>query len=359
VSVARRLFRLRRSAKRPGSPPGTLVHSGEKKLEEVRLSLIDYDTTQIEEKTLSDVTEALPFKESPTVTWINIDGLHDTSVIERIGKEFDIHPLVLEDILSTQQRPKMEDYENYLYLVLRMIQFDEETQQAQDEQLSVIVGSNYVISFQEQAGDVFDPIRERLRNEKGRIRKMGPDYLTYALIDAIVDHYFTALENYGDVIAEIEEDLFQDREDEPMARIHSLKQEMIYLRKSIWPLREVLSQLSRGESKVFDKDTLIFLRDVYAHTIQVIDTVETYRDLLSGLLDLYLSTLSNRMNEVMKVLTIIATLFIPLTFIAGVYGMNFKYMPELEWRWSYPIVWLVMIVVSAVMLIYFRRKKWL
>jgi len=357
--VARRLFRLRRSVKKPGSPPGTLVHSGEKKLEEVRISLIDYNTAHVEEKTLKSMSEALPFKESSTVTWINIDGLHDTSVIESIGKEFDVHPLVLEDILSTQQRPKMEDYDNYLYLVLRMIQFDEETKQAQDEQLSLIVGSNYVISFQEQTGDVFDPIRERLRNEKGRIRKMGTDYLTYALIDAIVDHYFTTLENYGDVIAEIEEDLFHDREDDPMGRIHGLKQEMIYLRKSIWPLREVLSQLSRGESKVFKKDTLIYLRDVYDHTIQIIDTVETYRDLLSGLLDLYLSSLSNRMNEVMKVLTIIATLFIPLTFIAGVYGMNFKYMPELEWRWSYPIVWLVMIVVSALMLIYFRRKKWL
>lgn len=188
---------------------------------------------------------------------------------------------------------------------------------------------------------------------------MGPDYLAYALIDAIVDHYFTTLENYGDIIAEIEEELFEDHQNDPMGKIHQLKQEMIYLRKSIWPLRELLNQISRGESDLFEKETLIFIRDVYDHTIQVIDTVETYRDLLSGLLDLYLSTLSNRMNEVMKVLTIIATLFIPLTFIAGVYGMNFEYMPELHWRWSYPIVWLVMISISVLMLIYFRRKKWL
>lgn len=357
--MAHRLFRMRRIGKKPGSPPGLLVHSGEIKQGKIRISLIDYDQTQIQEKTLENVSEAFPFKDKTTVTWINIDGLHDISVIERIGAEFDIHPLVLEDILSTQQRPKVEDYDSYLYLVIRMIRFEDGLEQIRDEQLSFIVGSNYVISFQEQVGDVFDPIRDRLRNEKGRVRRMGADYLAYAILDAIVDHYFITLERYGDVIGKLEEEIFQNPEDDPMSRLHSMKQEMIFLRKSTWPVREILNKLTRGESALIGKTTMVYLRDVYDHTIQVIDTIETYRDLLSGLLDLYLSSLSNRMNEVMKVLTIIATIFIPLTFIAGIYGMNFRYMPELDWKWSYPIVWLVMIFIGMIMLIYFRRKKWL
>jgi len=233
-----------------------------------------------------------------------------------------------------------------------------EKQLVQSEQVSVVVGCKFVLSFQESIGDVFEPIRDRIRNAKGRIRKMDSDYLAYALLDAVVDGYFSVLETIGDTIESIEERLAKEPTEAILRQIHSLKREMIFLRKSVWPLRELISNLQRSESGLIAQSTGVFLRDVYDHTIQVIDTVESFRDIVSGMLDLYLSSISNRMNAVMKVLTIIATIFIPLTFVAGIYGMNFKYMPELEWRWSYALIWLVMIVIAGGMVIYFRKKKW-
>ena len=293
------------------------------------------------------------------MTWINIDGIHEVNIIEKIGKHFDLHPLIMEDIVNTEQRPKMEDFGHYVYVVLRMLYFDEEAHEVKGEQVSLILGENFVISFQEKEGDIFNPIRERIRNNKGRIRKMGADYLAYSLLDTIVDNYFTILEKLGDRIEEMEERLVSDPRPETLQEIHKLKREMIFLRKSVWPLREVINGLERGESSLVHKASRIYLRDVYDHTIQVIDTVETFRDMLSGMHDTYLSSISNRMNEIMKVLTIIATIFIPLTFIAGIYGMNFKFMPELEWRWAYFIVWLVIVIVAISMIFFFRRKKWL
>jgi magnesium transporter len=253
----------------------------------------------------------------------------------------------------------MEDFGDYIFAVLKMLQYNEEDKETQVEQISLILGSNWVISFQENAGDLFDPIRERLRTDKGRIRKMGADYLVYALIDAVVDNYFVVLERIGERIEEIEEEIVTNPSPVTLQAIHNLKRQVILLRKSVWPLREAISRLERWESKLIKRSTDIFLRDVYDHTIQVIDAVETYRDMLSGMLDIYMSSVSNRMNEVMKVLTIIATIFIPLTLVAGIYGMNFRYMPELEWVWSYPFVLLIMLAVGIVMLIYFRRRKWL
>ena len=261
--------------------------------------------------------------------------------------------------MNTGQRPKMEDFGDYLFIVLKMLHYDKEEDETKTEQVSLILSSNYVISFQESEGDVFDPIRERIRSDRGRIRKMGVDYLAYSLIDAIVDNYFMVLEKIGEKIEDIEDELVRNPTPEVLHTIHRLKRELIFLRKSVWPLREVISRLERWESPLIDKSIDIYLRDVYDHTIQVIDALETFRDMLSGMLDIYLSSLSNRMNEVMKVLTIIATIFIPLTFIAGIYGMNFKYMPELDSPWGYPLVYIVMLAVSAVMLVYFRRKRWL
>jgi magnesium transporter len=348
----------RHSKKKAGSPPGTLVHIGEKKAESVRITYIDYDEQNIEEKQVTDIKECFPFKATPTVTWINIDGIHDVDIIEKVGKHFDLHPLILEDILNTTQRPKFEDYDSHLFVVLKMLTSAGEKQLVQSEQVSMVVGRNFVISFQESIGDVFEPIRDRIRNSKGRIRKMGADYLAYALLDAIVDGYFSVLETIGDTIESMEERLAKDPTEAILRQIHSLKREMIFLRKSIWPLRELISNLQRSESGLIAQSTDVFLRDVYDHTIQVIDTVESFRDIVSGMLDLYLSSISNKMNAVMKVLTIIATIFIPLTFVAGIYGMNFKYMPELEWRWSYAVVWLVMIVIAVGMIKYFRNKKW-
>jgi len=335
------------------------MYVGEKKIDRVRIRIIDYDEAQFQEKEAKTVEECFPFKDKPTVTWINIDGVHQVDIIEKIGNHFNIHPLVLEDIVNTGQRPKMEDFVNYIFVILKMLYYDEKINETKAEQISLILGSNFVISFQENEGDVFDPIRERIRSDRGRIRKMGADYLAYALIDTIVDNYFIILEKLGEKIEDIEDELVTNPALETLQTIHSLKREMIFLRKSVWPLREVISRLERWESPLIDKSLNIYLRDVYDHTIQVIDSIETFRDMLSGLLDIYLSSVSNRMNEIMKVLTIIATIAIPLTVITGIYGMNFQFMPELQLQWSYPLVLLAMLTLGILMIRYFRRKKWI
>ncbi|MDP8214415.1 MAG: magnesium/cobalt transporter CorA [Candidatus Euphemobacter frigidus] len=350
---------IKKRYKAAGLPPGTPVYIGEEKAEKVRISVIDYDESQFQEKEVESVEECLPFKDIPTVTWINIDGLHQTEIIEKIGKHFGLHPLVIEDIVNTGQRPKVEDFGEYIFVVLKMLGYDDKKTEVTSEQVSLVLGSNFVISFQEKLGDVFETIRSRIREGKGRIRKMGVDYLTYALVDSVVDYYFFILEKLGDKIEEVEEELVSDPKPETLQMIHSLKRELLFIRKSVWPLREVISGLQRGEYSLISDATVIYFRDVYDHTIQVIDTVETFRDMVSGMLDTYLSSISNRMNEVMKVLTIIATIFIPLTFIVGIYGMNFEFMPELKWHWSYPAVWLVMIGVFIGMIVYFKKKKWL
>ena len=357
MAMKKRIIKKRSS--KAGLPPGTLMYVGEKKVETVRITYIDYDEKNFDEKQVSNVEDCFAFKTTPTVTWINIDGLHDVEIIEKLGKHFELHPLVLEDILHTGQRPKCEDYEKYIFIVLTMLGYNDDHQTVETEQVSIVLGSNFVISFQERIGDVFEQIRDRLRNAKGRIRKMGPDYLSYSLIDAIVDSYFSILEKMGEKIEFLEEELVTDPTEQTLQQIHRLKREMIILRKSVWPLREVISGLQRTESALIKEPTSLYLRDVYDHTIQIIDTIESFRDMVSGMVDLYLSSLSNKMNSVMKVLTIIATIFIPLTFIAGIYGMNFKYMPELELRWGYGIALLAMVIVTVIMLIYFRRKKWL
>ena len=321
--------------------------------------MINYDSTNFQERPVNTIEEAFSFKDEASVTWLNIDGVHKPEIIEQVGTHFGLHPLVLEDIANTGQRPKMEDFDDYIYVVLKMLRFDAKENETKAEQVSIILGLDFVISFQEREGDVFDTVRERLRNNKGRIRKMGADYLTYALIDAIVDHYFVILENLGETIEDIEDKLVTNPSRETLRTIHDLKREMIFLRKSVWPLREVISRLERSESALINKSTCVYLRDVYDHTIQVMDAVETFRDMLSGMLDIYLSSVSNRMNEVMKVLTVIATIFIPLTFLAGIYGMNFRYMPELEQAWSYPVVLTVMFIIAIMMVFYFRRKKWI
>jgi len=348
-----------RRSRKAGLPPGSLVHIGEKKAERTKITVIDYDEKAFEEKTAETVEGCFPFKETSTVTWINVDGVHDADIIGRIGQHFGIHPLILEDIMTTAQRPKMEDMGDYIYIVVRMLSYHSKKKEVQSEQVSLILGPNFVISFQEGGGDVFDPVRDRIRTGKGRLRRMGPDYLAYSLIDAVVDHYFIILENLGERVEVLEEELVSNPRRETLQALHFLKREMIYLRKSVWPLREVIGGLERAESELIQETTGIFFRDVYDHTIQVIDTVETYRDMLSGMLDIYLSSISNRMNEVMKVLTIIATIFIPLTFIAGIYGMNFRFMPELEWRWGYFAVLALMLGIGVWMVFYFRRKKWL
>jgi len=341
---------FRKRSEKGGLPPGTLVHIGERKAEKVRITTINYDETQFQEKEVETIEECFSFKDTPAVTWINIGGIHQLDTIEKIGKHFNIHSLVLEDIANTEQHPKMEDFDDYIFLILKMLCFEEDTNVVNAEQIGLILGSNFVISLEEGEEDVFKPVRERIRNGKGRIRKLGPDYLAYALMDVIVDSYFPILERIGDVMEDLEEDLLDEPRPETMRTIHSLKGEMLLFRKSVWPLREVINSMERGESVLTRESTGI---------IHVIDTIETFRDLLSELLDLYISSVSNKMNEIMKVLTIIATIFIPLTFITGVYGMNFRYMPELEWRFGYHMALLAMLIIGGGMVIYVRKRRWL
>ncbi|MBW2560666.1 MAG: magnesium/cobalt transporter CorA [Deltaproteobacteria bacterium] len=350
---------FKKMSHKTGLPPGTLVHIGERKAEEVKITIMDYDQTAFREKEVQTIEGCFPFKETPAVAWINIDGLHQVDIIQKIGDHFGIHALIQEDILHTGQRPKMEDFDTYILVILKTLYYDDEASTVRTEQISIILGSNFVISFQEMAGDVFNPLRDRIRNGKGRIRRMGADYLAYALLDSVVDHYFILLEKCGERIEMLEEALAENLQPQTLHDIHNLKQEIIFLRKSVWPLREVISGLERAESALIHHDISMYLRDLYDHTIQVIDSVETYQDILSGMIDLYLSSVSNKMNEVMKVLTIFASIFIPLTFIAGIYGMNFEFMPELKVRWAYPTLWGVMVAVAVGLLIFFRRKKWL
>ena len=350
---------IKKISQKAGSAPGTLVHIGERKTEKPRITVLDYDDVQLHEKQLESIEEAFPLKDSPTTTWLNIDGIHDVELVEKIGAHFNIHPLILEDIVNTGQRPKTDDFEAYNYFVLKMLYLDEQSDEVRSEQVSLVLGNNFLISFQETEGDVLAHVRDRIRKGKRRIRKNGCDYLAYALIDAIVDHYFVILETIGATIESLEEDLLAEPTPETLQSIHELKRELIYMRKQVWPLREMINTVIRGELSLVREQTIVFFKDVYDHTIQIVDTIESYRDLLSSMLDLYLSTISNRMNEVMKVLTIIATIFIPITFVAGIYGMNFKYMPELEWKWGYPAVWSIVGGIVLGMIVFFRRKKWL
>ncbi|MGH8507832.1 MAG: magnesium/cobalt transporter CorA [Gammaproteobacteria bacterium] len=355
-----RLKRLiaRRSPK-AGLAPGTLVHIGERTREVTRTSILDFDELALRELEVHAASECRAFKDSPNTSWINVDSVHDVELLREFGQDFGLHPLVLEDIVNTDQRPKLEDYGEYLYIVVKMLSNNGGSLAV--EQVSLVLGASWVLSFQERGkpGDVFDPIRVRIRSGAGKIRKRGADFLAYSLIDAIVDNYFVILERVGDRIEAIEEDLLTNPIPATLTAIHHLRREMIFLRRSVWPLREMLSTLQRGESKLVQQGTQVYLRDVYDHTIQVIDTVESLRDVLQGMLEIYLSSVNQRMTEVMKVLTVIATVFIPLTFIVGVYGMNFEYFPELKWRWGYPALWGIMVGIGVLMLIFFKRRKWI
>jgi magnesium transporter len=350
---------LKKGSEKAGLPPGTVVFVGEKKVEEIRITIIDYDEHQYAEREVKNIEECFSFKDTPSISWINIDGVHQVDVIEKLGAHFVLHPLLQEDVVNTHQRPKFDEFDDHLFIVLRMFFLNEEENELQGEQISLIVGANFVISFQERQGDVFDQVRERLRNGKGRIRKKGSDYLAYSLIDAIVDSYYNILEGLGEDIESLQEQLVAESKQEDLQIIQHLKRDMLFFRKSVWPLREVISGLAKSDSTLIKEDVLVYLRDVYDHVIQAIDTIETFRDMLSAMLDIYLSSVGNRMNQVMKVLTIIATIFIPMTFLAGIYGMNFKYMPELEWKYAYLVFWLVVVTVFIIMISLFKKKKWL
>jgi magnesium transporter len=350
---------IKKRSHKAGLPPGSLVAVGDGKSSSTRISLMDYSDRKIVEKTIVRVQECIPFKNKPTVTWVNVEGLHDIAVLAELGRCMGLHPLVMEDILNTDQRPKIEDFGRYVYLVLKELSYDEAKKEVASEQVSIIIGKNFVVSLTERESPVFARVKDRIRSGKGRLREHGADYLAYTLLDSIVDNYFGLLERVEEQIEEIEESLVNNPTQKTMHQLNHLKREMIFLRKSLWPMREMLNSLDRVESGLVTPNTKVYLKDVQDHILQVIDTIESFREILSGMLDAYLSSVSNRLNEVMKVLTIIATLFMPLTFLAGVYGMNFKFMPELSWKYGYPLIWAIMIGTAVYMLYYFRKKKWI
>lgn len=340
-----------------GAPPGTLFYNGEVRTDKIKITLIEYNESEFYEDEFYDLSDCLSHVKPKMVKWINVEGLHNPDLVEKIGKIYNIHPLTMEDIVHVDQRPKFEDYDHYVVAIMKMISYDEKVNA---EQLAVILCENTVISFQEpHGGDAFDIIRARLRQNKGRVRKLGPDYLAYALMDAVVDCYFMAIEKIGDRIEDIEEDIIDASDKKSLLELYHLKREMIYLRKQVWPMRDMINNMVRSETVLINPTSDIYLRDLSDHVTRIIDTVETYRDLLSGIMDIYLSTNANKMNEVMKVLTIMSSIFIPVTFIAGVYGMNFDNMPELRTQNGYFITCGVMLSVIIGLLIYFKRKKWM
>jgi len=349
----------KKTRKKPGLAPGTLIYTGVERAEPVSLSLFKYTEADLKEVLDASWDEMDEVIESSSKSWLNLSGIHDLKLIELVGKKFGLHPLILEDIVHPEQRAKCEVYDDHIYIVAKMI-YQDSAGNPTSEQISIVLGKTYVISFQERPEDVFEPVRDRLRaGGKGLMRKMGPDYLAYALLDLIVDHYFITMEDVGNRLEAFEEDVLEHPTKETMGAIRDQKKKLIAYRRDVWPLREAISSLTRDDSGLVQKRTVTYLRDVYDHTVQVIDIVETYRDLLSGLTDLYLSSLSQRMNEVMKVLTIIGSIFIPITFIAGVYGMNFQVMPELSWKYGYFGSLGLMLFTAMGLVLFFKRKKWL
>ena len=360
LKAARLMTRLvRKPVHSPGAPPGVLTHTGVRKVERVRLRLLEYDAEHLKELEPSSVQEALAARDESLVGWLNVDGLHEPEVLRELRDHFGLHLLAMEDVASVGQRAKLDEYEDNIFLSLPVLSFHKPTMTVEVEQLSLVLGPGWVLTFQEGAGEVLEPVRERLKAAQGKIRGRGSDYLAYALTDAVVDRYFGILEQLGDAAEELEGRVLENPTPETLLGVNHLKRELLVLRKTVWPLREALGAFARTESDLVSESTQVFVRDVHDHIIQIIDTVETLRDLASGISDLYLSGVGQRTNEVMKVLTVMASIFIPLTFVAGVYGMNFEFMPELGIRWAYPVLLVLMVTLGVSMLVYFRKRKWI
>ncbi len=351
---------LRSTSGKAGLPPGSLVHVGDVLETVTRMSVIDYNRENIEEQQIQSVDEIHKYKDRDTITWVIIEGLANVDIIESIGTLFDIHQLVLEDILNTHQRPKFEEYDDHLYIVLKCLLSEDENFTVSYEQISLLVLGNFVFLFKEKNDDLFLPVQQRIRTSKGRFRSMGADYLMYAILDAVVDQNFILIDSLDNAITSLEESLLaSEPTQDTLNTIQRLKREIIVIRRHVSPVRELMAGLLRSESGLIQEKTHIYLRDVSDHAIRVIESIESYRDILSGLLEIYISKVSNKMNEVMKVLTVFASIFIPLTFLAGIYGMNFEYMPELKWKWAYPVLWVAFVTIPVLLLVYFRKKKWL
>lgn len=347
-----------RRGKKSGLPPGTPVFVGERKQDSIDISLISFGADTLQEIANATVTDCTRARDAQAPFWINVNGMHDVGSVQTLATLFNLHPLTTEDISNTNQRPKIEEFDDYVFFVLKMLTYNEQTHRIQNENISLILGPHYVISFQERANHLLDPIKVRLRNPKSRLRTQTTDHLIHAILDSVIDEYFVVLEKLGDHIATLDDQILSAPDKHHMKELHRLKLEMVFLRKAIWPLREKILMLEKSDSPLISNAIRPFLRDLSDHSIQIMDLVETYRDIISGLHDTFLSSMSNRMNEVIKVLTMIGTIFIPLTFIAGVYGMNFNNMPELEWQWGYYGVLGFMALLAIGMLVMFKRRKW-
>jgi magnesium transporter len=350
--------RAKSTTAKVGLPPGTIDYVGEERTNAIIITVVCFNETDYYEQTYSDYSECIKSIKQGCITWINFDGVHNVKLIEAVGKTYNIHPLTLEDIANTEQRPKIEEFENYIVTFMKM--FHTKDNQILQEQLGIILLENLVITFQEpNGGDAFDIIRTRLRTAKGRVRKSGADYLAYALMDAVVDCYFTVIEKCSEQLEKLEEDLLSGSNPKQLVELYELKRQILSLRKQVWPMRDIVNTIIRFDNQLIKEDIIIYLRDLNDHIVRIIDTIESQRDLVSSVMDLHLSTQSNKMNEVMKFLTIISTIFIPATFLAGVYGMNFDNMPEIHSKNGYFVVIFIMILIIAAPLIYFRRKRWI
>lgn len=355
----RHLQRRPKSTNALNKAPGTVAYVGRKDTAQTKLEVIDFNKVSYDRHILEKVEDTFSFDNEEKITWINVDGLSDTKEIEKLGKYYDLHPLIIEDIVNTNQRPKIDEYQDYLFIVAKML-YHKENGMLEHEHISIVIGKDYVLTFQEADGDVFDGVRERLTNPKGRLRNNGPDYLVFSLLDSIIDNYFIVIEEISDKIELLEEQLFTTQpSDDITFEIQELKRTVLRIRRAVFPLREVISRLEKIDSTLIEEKTINYIRDLYDHIIQVSENIEIYREMTWGLMDMYMTTISNKMNEVMKVLTIMASIFIPLTFMAGIYGMNFEYMPELQWKYSYFVLWGLMIMVFLGMIYYFKRKNWL
>lgn len=352
-----RLYKRYRA--KPGQSPGTLVYDREPRVDKVSIRVMDYGPEACTVRTTNDVEDTFRLRDSETVSWIDVEGLHDTELLNRFGTHFGLHPLVLEDILNTHQRPKIEEYDDYLYLVVRMLAPGTNGGELHSEQVSIILAPRFVITFQEIPGDVFDPVRKRIDLGKGRVRRMGTDYLVYALIDSIVDNYFLVLEKVAERIEQVELSITAGPNPEDLAHVHQLRRELVYMRRNVWPLRDVVGALQRSETDMVSDDVRVYIRDLQDHVVQVVESMENFRDVLASMHDLYVSSIGHRTNEVIRVLTVISTIFVPLTFLAGVYGMNFHNLPELRWHWGYAGFWVVSIIIAGGLIAFLRSRRWI
>jgi magnesium transporter len=350
---------LKKTYEKIGQSPGSLIYIGKQPKSKATVTLLEYDRDHLEYRELTEVSDCSRIKKNNRISWLHINGLHDISLIEKIGSIFELNSLVLEDILNTEHRPKFQSLDNHLFFLIKSFIYDDKNDTLTTDQISLILGSNYVLSFQETENNIFGALIKRIESGKGRIRNQGSDYLAYAILDVIIDRYFLMLNKIGNTTEDIEIELIENLSKTILHKIYTLKRELLFFHRSVYPIRELIDGIKSSDTKLIKKTTTPFIQDLSDHYVQIIETIETNRTLITTMLDTYISLNSNKMNEVMKVLTIVATLFIPLTFIVGIYGMNFEYMPELSWRWGYPMIWAIMILLILIMFVFFKYKKWL